>query len=320
MIATLAAFAAIGATMFVMAWAVGRLAARAARPMVRKAAWTVAIACALAGVPFVALAGYMGVFLAMGQPGPEARRLGKGAEYRREVFPDPRPIVVHVLEVDLSAGSRIVVSPPSDAPWIAATTGLTALERLGADAAINASFFYPFRESHPLSYQPREGERVRTVGISIGVGERYGLARPGMVSFWSTPHRRVGFGEPPGSADASVSGIGWLVREGREVVQEPDAPYPRTALGLDRSRDRLWLVVVDGKQPRYSEGMTLRELPRFLVRLGVDDAIQLDGGGSSTMVARDGAGDAVLLNRPCHTKVPGRQRPVANFLGVIFPR
>lgn len=320
MIATLAAFAAIGATMFVLAWAVGRLAARAARPMVRRAARAVAIACTLAGVPFVAFAGYMGGFLAMGQPGPEARRLGKGAEYRREVFREPRPVVAHILEIDLSAGSRIVVSPPSDGSWIAAATGTTALERLGADAAINASFFYPFRESHPLSYQPREGERVQAVGKSIGGGERYGLAKPGMIPFWSTPDRRAGFGEPPAAADAAVSGIGWLVREGREVVRDPEEPYPRTALGLDRSRDRLWLVVVDGKQPRYSEGMTLRELARFLVQIGVEDAIQLDGGGSATMIARDGAGDAILLNRPCHTKVPGRQRPVANFLGVIFPK
>ena len=62
------------------------------------------------------------------------------------------------------------------------------------------------------------------------------------------------------------------------------------------------------------------EIADYLVGLGAHEAIALDGGGSSTFAARDEAGAAVLLSRPCHTKVPGRQRPVANFLGIASRR
>jgi hypothetical protein len=61
--------------------------------------------------------------------------------------------------------------------------------------------------------------------------------------------------------------------------------HPRTAIG--RLADgRIILVVVGGRQPYHSLGMTLPELAFTLRRLGVTDALNLDGGGSSTLVVR----------------------------------
>jgi hypothetical protein len=78
----------------------------------------------------------------------------------------------------------------------------------------------------------------------------------------------------------------------------------------------LWLVVVDGRQPGYSEGVSHDELVALFQQLGAADAMSLDGGGSATMVARGRFGPQ-LLNRPIHTGVPGRERPVANHLAVF---
>ena len=66
---------------------------------------------------------------------------------------------------------------------------------------------------------------------------------------------------------------------------------PRTALGYNA--DTLFLVVADGRQPKYSTGLTLYELASILIELGATEAINLDGGSSSTFVIND-----AVINRP----------------------
>ena len=66
---------------------------------------------------------------------------------------------------------------------------------------------------------------------------------------------------------------------------------PRTALGYNT--DTLFLVVADGRQPKYSTGLTLYELASILIELGATEAINLDGGSSSTFVVKD-----TVINKP----------------------
>ena len=66
---------------------------------------------------------------------------------------------------------------------------------------------------------------------------------------------------------------------------------PRTALGYNA--DTLFLVVADGRQPKYSTGLTLYELASILIELGATEAINLDGGSSSTFVVKD-----TVINKP----------------------
>ena len=66
---------------------------------------------------------------------------------------------------------------------------------------------------------------------------------------------------------------------------------PRTALGYNA--DKLFLVVADGRQPQYSTGLTLYELASILRELGATEAINLDGGSSSTFVVND-----TVVNKP----------------------
>ena len=66
---------------------------------------------------------------------------------------------------------------------------------------------------------------------------------------------------------------------------------PRTALGYNA--DKLFLVVADGRQPKYSTGLTLYELASILIELGATEAINLDGGSSSTFVVED-----EVINKP----------------------
>ena len=76
---------------------------------------------------------------------------------------------------------------------------------------------------------------------------------------------------------------------------------PRTALGYNANK--LFLVVADGRQPKYSTGLTLYELASILVELGATEAINLDGGSSSTFVVND-----EVINKPSGQ----REREVLN--------
>jgi len=68
---------------------------------------------------------------------------------------------------------------------------------------------------------------------------------------------------------------------------------PRTGVGFDRSATTLIVAVVDGYQRGYSRGVTQREFADLFLEFGADTAMELDGGGSSTMVL-----EGSLVNRP----------------------
>lgn len=108
----------------------------------------------------------------------------------------------------------------------------------------------------------------------------------------------------------SVGGGPYLVRDGKASIDWDNAGFdaafatkrhPRSAAGFTSGGD-LWFVAVDGRQP-MSDGATLDELAAIMLSLGCVEAINLDGGGSTTMAV-----GGVVVNRPSE----GKQRPVAN--------
>src|SRR5690606_5787456 len=88
--------------------------------------------------------------------------------------------------------------------------------------------------------------------------------------------------------------------------------HPRTAVGFND--EYIFIVTVDGRQNGWSNGMTLRELAAFMVELGATEALNLDGGGSTTMVLRPpGEVQPTVATRPSD----GHERSVANALFVV---
>lgn len=85
--------------------------------------------------------------------------------------------------------------------------------------------------------------------------------------------------------------------------------HPRTAAGITRNGSII-LVVVDGRQVT-SRGASLKELAQVMSNLGCTDAVNLDGGGSSTMIVR-----GLVVNSPSD----GQQRLVASGLLVMDDR
>lgn len=59
--------------------------------------------------------------------------------------------------------------------------------------------------------------------------------------------------------------------------------HPRTVIGYDRDADRIYFIVIDGRFPGQSKGTTIEETTAIARWLGLEDALNLDGGGSSTL-------------------------------------
>lgn len=88
---------------------------------------------------------------------------------------------------------------------------------------------------------------------------------------------------------------------------------PRTAIAIDKTGQKVFMVTVDGRQPGYSQGMSLKEFAEYLVTIGADRALNLDGGGSTTMATRKpGDFNVSLFNRPSDPN--NRERSVSTSL------
>lgn len=111
-----------------------------------------------------------------------------------------------------------------------------------------------------------------------------------------------------------ISGNVMLVHDGQIVTHTNAARHPRTVVGLDASGHRLTVLVVDGRKPGIAAGMSYDELAAEMLRLGCKEALNLDGGGSSVMAARDASGVMKMLNEP----TDGHERAVADVLGITI--
>ena len=119
----------------------------------------------------------------------------------------------------------------------------------------------------------------------------------------------------------AVGGGPVIVRDGGPVFRANEAfssyqlapRHPRTAVG-QLADGRILMVVVDGRRPGYSVGMTNFELAQALVRLGAVTASALDGGGSSAM-----AFNGALLSRPSNGEQATSTALQLMYYGVYAP-
>lgn len=125
---------------------------------------------------------------------------------------------------------------------------------------------------------------------------------------------RVALTPSAGSIAQALGGGPRLLRKGDVSIEAKEegigesfvtARHPRTAFGYNAKK--LFLVTVDGRQPGYSVGMSLPELAGLMKKLGATEAVNLDGGGSTTMWV-----NGSVRNRPSD----GRLRPIGNAIVV----
>jgi hypothetical protein len=257
-------------------------------------------------------------------PIPMKQTLYEGVIYRRVVRLFPRPLIAHVLTIDTKVkGIEFFVTPPDadgDKPLKARTTS-QFLEEFGLQIAVNGDKFLPWWSRGPTDYYPHIGDPVAPVGFSASNGKVYWIGDVEEVGIEPTLYinRRnvLSFNNRPSRVHNAISGDRMIVLKGSVVSDLNDRELePRTALGTNRNGRFLYIVVVDGRQPFYSEGATFVDLAELLIDQGAYAAMSLDGGGSSTLVIEGQGGEAEVLNSPIDNYIPGRERPVGNHLGI----
>lgn len=226
--------------------------------------------------------------------------------YRLYPLTDPRPIRVHVLTIDLSKQkvepvAVLAEDPPGEDCDAIRTDPRKLAQHPLLQAFINVNPWTPWSPDYPTN--------VKISGLAATGGVVYSPHHG--VSVWTDKQGRVHIGDP---GDAEIQeGVGGFeqILKDKHVTANPGGPlHPRTAIGTSRDGRRLYWVVADGRQPGFSEGMSLDELARFMKKLGCRDAANMDGGGSSVMGIVDKDGNIQILNSPPGAKGTLRALPI----------
>ncbi len=196
-------------------------------------------------------------------------------------------------------------------------SGMVARSGIRVLAAVNADFFTA--EGNTVGTEIVDG-RVSSAESRPAFAWRPGSdpwmgvadAMDGELQLGWTVDRSIGDGRTE-----AVGGFPDLIDRGTrvgdlEVGERPSfaaARHPRSAVGFDTTSGVVWIVVVDGRQLPHSAGMTLPELASLFEALGVDEALNLDGGGSSALVV-----GTAPANRPSD---PTGERAVVNALALL---
>ncbi|MFZ4683162.1 MAG: phosphodiester glycosidase family protein [Terrimicrobiaceae bacterium] len=245
----------------------------------------------------------------------------EGFTITKESLREPRPLKVHVLKVDLEfPGIEVVVAvaddPDGDGPAESFLMAPPALAKeAGLDVVVNAAP-WAMVPATPEGQSPQyiEGGHCDILGLTVEDGKELSPTASSAWSLWQDQQGNWHLGSLPDGEfpKQAVSGFGPLVSEGNLVTTPSDVLHPRTAVGIDEQGKFLTIVVVDGRQPGVSEGMSEHELAELMKRLGCWNALNLDGGGSSVLLQDASRSNPKIINRPSG----GTMRPVPVIIGL----
>lgn len=249
-----------------------------------------------------------------------------GVRYFRRTQKVPRPLNIHVVEIDLTHPKVSFQISPSNgvaAGENSARTVRSYVTSVGAQIGLNASFFLT----------SAAGSNYDNRGIVASRGDVYspfdGDNRPWPVLNISETNfaQILSQAVQPSTTTAvspavplynAVSGSERILTNGRITAGavtfgEPTTLNPRSVVGITSDR-KLLLLAVDGRNAGVSEGMFNSEVADLLLQYGAVDAVNLDGGGSTTLVFADPT--VRVLNRPSD----GSERAVGASLAVFADR
>ena len=271
-----------------------------------------------------------------------APSIARGMKYIHLTLDEPRLMENYLVRIDLRTPGLRVTSTGRASNWGAVMTDYTnevylidtlrvrtrdfmeehRVHGTNMVLALNTSPWGPWR----LPFTHKHG-RFASLVVSDGQIVSHARRRNGMLVIFTNNVAKI-TNQLPNSLIPSVAiahpghGFGIIMQGGKSLVapRRPDqkpALAPRTAFGI--SADGRWLygVVVDGRQPGYSEGADGDDLVRILKAAGATDAINMDGGGSSTFAWWNDVTKSVFIpNR--HNAWYRNYRPVAMNLGFYF--
>lgn len=259
----------------------------------------------------------------------------KGVTYTFEKRAEPAE-EIHVVTVELKRVKirTVAAGADPDGPGKWQTTLMPTSEiaqREGFDIAVNGDFFAIPRgkdaEGEAAQKLFENGIPALATGPAMTDGKAWSASEKARQCLVVDRKRKVRLQDAsaaPADATQVICGRDFLVREGKAQFSDENVAYkpgefrninPRTAVGIDKKGKKLILLVVDGRS-ELSRGMTYGQLAAEMMQAGAYTAINLDGGGSSTLVLRQADGTLKVMNKPSDRK----ERAVANALGVVVKK
>lgn len=239
---------------------------------------------------------------------------------RAELSADkPRLMRGQAVRIDLKAeGVRLASTPPAKV-GATKTLGLKTssfLAQQHCQVAINGSSFMPVREE--------EGKEQDVDGLHVSGGKVVSKGNGKYDALLFTKSNKAWVASPPFDLDGvetAVGGFQIVLKGGKVPEKMPDynrgPVHPRSAAGVSADGRYLFLLAVDGRQEKWSEGATIADVGEWLRGLGAADGINLDGGGTTTLVVEGPDGKPRVLNKPIHGNKPGTERVSGSHLGVF---
>jgi GH25 family lysozyme M1 (1,4-beta-N-acetylmuramidase)/SH3-like domain-containing protein len=263
-------------------------------------------------------------FLSATRPTAIKQNLFKGVTFLQKDLTSPRKNRMYVMAVDMTTvGLEFLVTPSKLANgYLCTRTTSKFLEEFSMNFAINGDgYSYLPPSVPPATTCPNGGDPVKVNGFAASRGTVYSPNKTAQPIIYISSRNQVAVNGVQSKPFNAISGDRVVVKNGA-VVKNLAAlePAPRTAVGVNRNGRWLIFMVVDGRQAGYSEGVTLNELAALLISYGVYQGVNMDGGGSSAMVIKGIDGEARILNSPIDMGVPGKERAVANHLGLYVKK
>ncbi len=231
-----------------------------------------------------------------------------------------RKIVVARVDVKEPGISFVTTEPnpnfSEDKNETVRETTRTFLERNGLALAVNGNYYTPF--GGRTITKPGDSN-LRGLAVCNGFVES--RPEPGFPSFvvkrdGTLEIRDYAVDEDLSDVYIAVSGPAIVLKDGAVVAQDNKDTHPRTAVGFSKNRRYVYFMTIDGRRPEHSVGATLEQVGEALLKVGAFQGLNLDGGGSTTMVARDKDGSATILNWPINAISLDGLRFNGNAIGV----
>lgn len=178
------------------------------------------------------------------------------------------------------------------------------------EVVVSGGVIQEFRRNMPPAEIPEDGcVLVVSEGSTMFLANNFQIGDPIRFDYYMTPYLF--------NAETAFGGGAMLVYEGKAVTSYSHTVagnHPRSAIGTDKDGKTLYLVTVDGRQD-VSLGMRMSTLANLMIELGCYTAVNLDGGGSTHMVA------STVTNENLHTvNSPSENRAVINAVGVTYSK
>lgn len=212
-------------------------------------------------------------------------KISDGIELARLANEAP-PLIATIAKVDLKNPNLMIINTEKNRfnkhGFVLAETTLSFAKRNDTDLAINANFF-TFKCSFLDSlYKP--------LGLYINDYSVLSNAHPDFAHIMFNLNREPLIQQPFDTSSnvmCAIAGFNQVLKDGKISINgKSKKKDSRTLIGVDKTRTILFLLCIDGERKKISEGASLIKATKIMEKIGAYEAIELDGGGSSTLIAR----------------------------------